>query len=427
MISISPETNFSSAKRNELENLRSNIEKCENLQICVAYMTDWQFDWNLTSALVSKLSKPNSFLIVDPSNPTNHNYCDILKQQGCNIYFSEKKFQRSQKETNKLMHTKIYLFDFGSEVEIWIGSMNFTLEGVCGENLECSLKYRCHKSDPIYLDTLSYMEFIKSTFCSKWPDNKIGKRLIQFYKLNSPDFNKFLGDLEKCILFVTNDITKLNLVPGSFVNIFFLSDNVADLKKGSSYTLIVLDSKKQTYYKTPCKITQIADIVFGKSNLEISNPKPFAIHPLHWDYLYLFEAKLFDLVRSSNNVKSIVTLEINNELSPLLNIYEPYEKIDFYTTFIKSDYEEKRFTNFRDIIEIKKAEKIKRKISNQMESHEYPETILKNFLFDVENYFNNLLEIKPNRTFHDVDLTKKIKVLNNFLIDHDENTEINEI
>ena len=415
MLSISPESNFSPLKRNELENLKSNLEKCDNVLISVAYMTDWHFDHKLSSLLINKLRKDKSYILVDPSNPTNHDYCHDLKQAGCNIYFAEKKYQRVFKESAKLMHTKIYLFDFGTEVEIWIGSMNLTKEGVCGENLECSIKYKCKKSDPIYSETLAYLEFIKSRFCSPWPDNNLAKKLIKLYKQNDPDFNRFLGNLENCMLFVTDDIKKLSLQLKSYINIFFLGDKVADLKKGSSYTFIILDSKHQVFYNTKCKITQIADIDNGKSSLEIVDPKPFAIHPLYNDYLYLFEDNLFSLIQKNPFVKSIITLQIRNEIQPILNLYKPQEKEAFYTTILDSD--ENRITDFQRIMELKGTNKIEREISRPKTNFEKPASSLIKFLKDLENFNTQLSAESPTNLFYNLDLTKKIKVLNEFLVD----------
>ncbi len=415
MLSISPESNFSPLKRNELENLKSNLEKCNNVLISVAYMTDWYFDQKLTSLLIDKLREDKSYILVDSSNPTNHDYCHYLKQAGCNIYFAEKKYQRVFKESAKLMHTKIYLFDFGTEVEIWIGSMNLTREGVCGENLECSIKYKCQKSDPLYIETIEYMEFIKSHFCSPWPNSNLEKKLIKLYKQNDPDFNRFLGNLENCILFVTADIKKLSLQVKSYINIFFLGDKVADLKKGSSYTFIILDSKRQVFYNTKCKITQIADIDNGKSSLEIVDPKPFAIHPLYNDYLYLFEDDLFSLIQKNLYVKSIITLQINNEIQPILNLYKPQEKEEFYTTILDSN--ELRITDFNRILALKGTNNIKSEIPRPISNFENPASSLNKFLGDLENFNLQLSAESPTNLFYNLDLKKKIKVLNEILVD----------
>lgn len=356
MLSISPESNFSPSKRNELENLKSNIEKCINLNVCVAFFTDWRKDCNEINLLLIDKLKKDSFIIVDPTSPTNHEYCDFLAQSSCNVYFAEKAMKLNKDEAIKLMHTKIYVFDFGKEVEIWIGSMNFTKAGITGENFECSTKIICSKTDNKYLATMEYLEYIKKTLCKPWPLNGKAKSLISLYQSQKPNFNRFLGDLKTTIFLVTEDIRKLDFNLNSFINIFFTQKKVTDLKKGKEIILCIYDKYSSKQFTALSRLTQIADIEFGKTDIVFNDARAFAVY-LDSKLLFLEEKGKFNYIIHSNQLKSFLTLEIIESLNESKEMYFPLEYKDFYTD--PFDIESIFKTNFGDILKKKELDTIK--------------------------------------------------------------------
>jgi hypothetical protein len=96
---------------------------------------------------------------------------------------------RKDKEKFPLLHTKFLIFDLCNEqVEIWLGSQNFTYNALEGKNIESTTIITTSKESELYNKLDEYLEFIKTT-CEEIGTNlytEIGKKFnsdyIDFYK-----------------------------------------------------------------------------------------------------------------------------------------------------------------------------------------------------------------------------------------------------
>ena len=159
MLEIVPHANFS--QRSEYTNLIKNIENCTRFRFSIAFFTDLLKNNRRTHSIFKEKLRGDSYVLVDLEKPTDFEYLSKLKDEDCNVFFCKPRIVGKDDKLQRLMHTKIYLFEFDDIAEIWVGSMNFTQAGILGENLECTMKFRCSIDDARYLEISDYLEYIK--------------------------------------------------------------------------------------------------------------------------------------------------------------------------------------------------------------------------------------------------------------------------
>jgi hypothetical protein len=153
--------------------LRDSIRGCTSLRAAVAF---WTLDPTfLGPTLLARLG--DGYLVVDLQLPTNIRTLDGMNQRGANVFIHLGRAAWSPgtrdaerdivgwgtRETRALMHSKVWLFDFGDgRAEIWTGSLNATNPAVRGVNLEGSLVLQVDRGCPVYEQTVSHLEFARS-------------------------------------------------------------------------------------------------------------------------------------------------------------------------------------------------------------------------------------------------------------------------
>jgi hypothetical protein len=277
---IVPKSNYEKSERNQMDLLLSNIKNCKNFKISVAYFTDIfgpkrKEEKNI---FVEKL-KNGSFVCVSPDLPTQFTFLEELNENNADIYICGPFVDPKKKnEFISLMHTKIYVFEMMDFVEIWIGSMNFTNQGITGKNLECNVKFQCSYDDERYFQILEYLEYIKTKKSSS-----IGNVNLNILKKVMESKNPKLGELHggsyKDIIFLlTLNFDSLKITEEKYLQLLINSDRYKKyLNQNEKVIIAFIDNKKKTKNLFEFRVTQIGVIEEGKTNVSFENDKPFGL------------------------------------------------------------------------------------------------------------------------------------------------------
>ncbi|TYZ12719.1 hypothetical protein FY528_05360 [Hymenobacter lutimineralis] len=125
--------------------------------------------------------------------------------------------------TNRLLHTKLLLFDFpNGEAEIWFGSHNFTAAALTGLNLEASIVIPSAPGTGLYEQVRIYLDHIRSK-CHPFDPSRIADyRALQ----DLPEEFTSDDDLHQVLDLITDDVPGL---PGKTV--LLLGDDSSELAR----------------------------------------------------------------------------------------------------------------------------------------------------------------------------------------------------
>lgn len=173
----------SKEESNIKDRLNSSIDKCTAIRGAVAF---WSIRPEYFAKLPEKLANPKSYICVDIHAPTDIDDLAEFVKKNANIYLF---MYRKDKEKFPLLHTKFLIFDLCNEqVEIWLGSQNFTYSALEGKNIESTTIITTSKESELYNKLDEYLEFIKTT-CEEIGtklyteiDKKFNSDYIDFYK-----------------------------------------------------------------------------------------------------------------------------------------------------------------------------------------------------------------------------------------------------
>ena len=252
--------------------LTHSLQTCDFVKGAVAY---WTIDINFIPELSKKLKHPNSFYCIDFHKPTNIDYLARFKKDGANIFLHNYELVNNRENSDilqaakipYLLHSKIILFVMHEEVEIWLGSHNFTRRAISGLNIESSFIVRTNKSTSLYKDVDRYLEFIK-------------KNCIEFDLQDIEFYKKLQGDADDTGEWVLELIGKnvLDLKQNKAVTLLGLDNEdtknrmIDSLRTDSILYLHILDVEKDEEYVYKSKIRQIGDL---NSNIEKSTDMDF--------------------------------------------------------------------------------------------------------------------------------------------------------
>ena len=292
--------------RDEYDCLVNNIKNCKRFFLSIAFFTDiLRRDKKTHRVFIEKL-RQDSFIIVDVEKPTDFEYLSLLKDQGCNIYFCKPSID-SKGDRQRLMHTKIYIFEFESEAEVWVGSMNFTQYGIKGENLECSVKMKFSLKDPKLNEIKNYVYFIRDNYSDLFPlQGNQRETLRLFNPKGKPKLYRLFGQKKEAFLLFTEDFKRQ--IEEEYIQLFFIHNRVENLSKNEEVFIYVYDMKTESHFCARGLITQIGDIE-KKTDIDFLVPKPFTII-IDNDPGYLFNTSTFSKYKKIKQIKSFVTIKV---------------------------------------------------------------------------------------------------------------------
>jgi hypothetical protein len=173
------------------ERLEKSLSECIYVKGAVAY---WTIDTNFIPELLSVLSKEESYYCIDIHKPTDIDCLADFKKMGANIFLHNYEFIPLKEKQSGLLHSKIILLELRSgQIEIWLGSHNFTRRAILGINIESSFLITTTKDNKIYKDVLTYLDFIKEN-CIPFNTED-----VDFYKLlqGEDDSSSLVLDLNR--------------------------------------------------------------------------------------------------------------------------------------------------------------------------------------------------------------------------------------
>lgn len=355
-IELIPAVEKSSVKKR----LEDALSKCENVKGAVAY---WTIDTDFIKNLASVIQREDSYYCIDIHKPTNIDYLANFKQFGANIFLhtydlksnSSNYELKAQNKIPYLLHSKIILFEMPeNNVEIWLGSHNFTQRAICGVNIESSFIIRSNKNSKIYHDVLDYLNFIKSNCIAFDIDD------VDFYKLLQGQQEE--EDTESWVLqLIGQQVDKL--VEEGIIQL--LGEDYADITGTLGKEIVIqafgLDTKQEYIYKA--RITQAGEIDPNNpksSGIDFS-PRRYAIRKL--DKIPYLEAEQEIRSHFLKDYKYYIILEIDESLIDY-EIYEkPQRNKEIWQEIVNSphlermDNEDKKFLFSKQQNPVKRAEK----------------------------------------------------------------------
>ncbi|MCW5313117.1 hypothetical protein GTQ43_04570 [Nostoc sp. KVJ3] len=313
-IELIPAVEKSSIKRR----LEDALSKCDNVKGAVAY---WTIDTDFIKNLASVLQREDSYYCIDIHKPTNIDYLANFKQSGANIFLHNYDLKSNSsnyelKKENKipyLLHSKIILFEMPeNNVEIWLGSHNFTQRAICGVNIESSFIIRSNKNSKIHKDVLDYLNFIKNS-CIPFDIND-----VDFYKLLQGQHQEDTGSW--VLQLIGENVA--NLVDEKTIQLLGIDNKDISDKLGKEIIIQALDLNNEQEYIYKAKIIQAGEI-------NSQNPKSSGITFSARRYAVRGLDKI-PYLRSEQEIEPSFLKNfnyyINLEITEILIDYEIYEK-----------------------------------------------------------------------------------------------------
>lgn len=273
-IELIPSVEHSSIKKR----LEASLDKCQNVKGAVAY---WTIDTDFVRGLAEVLKREGSYYCIDIHKPTNIDYLANFKELGSNIFLhdyelksnSENYELQTQYKKFHLLHSKIILFELpDNNVEIWIGSHNFTQRAICGANIESSIIIRTNQNSKIYDDVSKYLTFIKNN-CIPFDTND-----VDFYKLLQGQHEEDTGFW---VLELVGE-NAANLVDEKMIKLLGFDNNdwknkLDKLEKQIIIQILNLDDNQEYIYKAKVVQPGIMNSQNQKSSEITFSPRRYAV------------------------------------------------------------------------------------------------------------------------------------------------------
>nr|MDZ8056629.1 hypothetical protein [Nostoc sp. EkiNYC01] len=396
-IELIPTVEKSSIKRR----LEDALSKCENVKGAVAY---WTIDTDFINNLASVLQRENSYYCIDIHKPTNIDYLANFKELGANIFLHNYDLKSDStnyelKDENKipyLLHSKIILFEMPhDDVEIWLGSHNFTQRAICGVNIESSFIVKTNKDNKIYKDVLDYLSFIKAN-CISFDIND-----VDFYKKLQGEYEKDTGHL--VLELVGENVA--SLVNEKTIQLLGIGNNDVADKIGTEIIIQILDLDNGQEYIYKSIIIQAGEIKQeNPKSIEIQfSPRRYAVRGLDRIPFLKKEEAINSIVLKNYNYF------INFEVTELLVGYKIYVKPkrskSIWNDMAILPHLERMNQEERKILFKDKVKPIKR---SQKAEVKYTEISLKK-IFYKKNIFINYLSEENSLFYTKEGIVKEIK------------------
>lgn len=236
---------------NFLRYLNPILENTINVKGCSAYWT-LKHSSSKTDAfkhycfnLYQLLKEENSFMCVDLHIPTDvEQICNSVNDGGnFYMYMAEGKGGIYSEINNRLLHTKLILFE-GEEFDyILLGSHNQTSQALKNINKEASVLIQVKAESPTKRNVTNYLEYIKS-ICKKLPVGNLEKWMLELVqKKGKLDGIKNMNFIE-CI--VSNENSFQSIKEGTLIHLIsFLSPkDEKDLSKINDEFCLSIQTKE---------------------------------------------------------------------------------------------------------------------------------------------------------------------------------------
>ncbi|GAB3307882.1 phospholipase D-like domain-containing protein [Hymenobacter tenuis] len=260
--------------------LNASIAQAKALRGSIAY---WTIPPSfLDQNFVKLLNSGSSYCCVDLQRPTKIDQLGHFFALGAHqfhLHCRRLKTNGKYHSTNRLLHTKLLLFDFpNGEAEIWIGSHNFTGAALTGLNLEASIVVPSAPGTDLYEQVRTYLDHIRSK-CHPFDP----ARIADYEALQGlPDDFTPVDDLHQVLDLITDDILSL---PGKTV--LLLGDDSNELARfkvagtNSSHPSLVEVADRRTGHTRLIRVrVQSTGYVHGDNAASYGitfTPRPYAI------------------------------------------------------------------------------------------------------------------------------------------------------
>ena len=331
------------------------FNECTSFKASVAYWTI--FPDFFKNSLTNALTKQNSFVCIDLSEPTRIDAIKSFCNYGAEEFYWHK-YRLRDLSTYKLLHSKVLLFDLpNGEAEIWIGSMNFTSPAIKGHNIESISKIQCAQGDIIYNEVLEFLLVLKNNLCFKFdPDQLPYYQMLNGETVQKSILKKYNGEKLKVISLFGEDILDLN--SEQYIELLSVSQSEFRVfKEEKKIFLHIADVLLNKEFFFEATIEQVGKIDQGKTFIDFIGDKRYACIGLD-DISYLEKPTNITHVLQKD-IQFFVTLKIKKQFSEF-SIFE-YPNIKSINVWKNDDIESyARILNIQDtkdlFIDVAKSE-----------------------------------------------------------------------
>ncbi|MBN3946831.1 MAG: hypothetical protein HWQ38_10170 [Nostoc sp. NMS7] len=364
------------------ERLKESLCKCENVKGAVAY---WTIDTDFIKELALVLKRENSYYCIDLHSPTNIDYLANFKRSGSNIFLhnyeikknSENYELKDKKKVSYLLHSKIILFEMpDNNVEIWLGSHNFTQRAILGVNIESSFIVKSNKDSKIYKDVLDYLTFIKDN-CIVFDVND-----VEFYKKLQGEQEQDTGDL--VLELIGENVDKL--VDEKTIQLLGVGNNdIGDiLGKEIIIQILDLDNGKEYLYKA--KVIQAGEIdPQNPKSLEIEfSARRYAVRGLDRIPYLKKEKEIDSAILMEHNY--FINLEVTNLVTEHKIYVKPQRGKSIWSDISSSPHLERMNEEDVKIVFKGTVKPIKRSCKSEVKYKEFSLKKIYSFRSEITNY-----------------------------------------
>ncbi|MBN2154875.1 MAG: hypothetical protein JW776_02385 [Candidatus Lokiarchaeota archaeon] len=270
------------------------------------------------------LGSRDSFLCVDLQPPTDLDALCELASENVKIFLNLRRLAQGfnrYSESAGLLHTKFLISqNRNNQIELWIGSHNWTEFALAGINIEASIAIHMDTNSRLYYQARQFINTIRS-YCEPFNEHN-----IEYYK----KLQEHLYKTETGETIIELEGNNVNHLIGKVIRI--LGTETSDFKSvskvGRNVKLSIHDSNNESQkYLYECNIIK-------SGLLKRTNPNADEIS-LEGKHRYAFtERKIFPFLKSKENIpretlekaKFFVSIEILRLNHKNYSLYEPKEK-----------------------------------------------------------------------------------------------------
>jgi hypothetical protein len=289
-----------------------------------------------TNHFYELLRGEDSFMCVDLHLPTSVEKISTAVNYGCNFYMFllEGKGDIYKEINNKLLHSKVIVFEGVDYDHVLIGSHNQTNQALRGLNEEFSLLLKIDNQSETKRNIIEYLDFIRS-LCVKLPSGNLEKWMLDLVqKKGKMEGIENMNFIECTVL---KDSTYKSIKIGSLIHLIsFIKIDATQLAKiNDNFCLSIQtrDGSSRKYMLVQVdKSSNVDENIKKDSTGQSFENRHYFYHGLSKDHCFVTPSVIFPKKNLNSNyfrenkfnlelkvIQEINTIRKTNEVSPLID------------------------------------------------------------------------------------------------------------
>jgi hypothetical protein len=355
------------------------------------------------------LSKQESFMCVDLHFPTNIDHITSATNGGCNFYmFAYEGKGGEYHEYNRLLHSKLIIFEGQSVDYVLLGSHNQTGPATKGLNKEFSLILKINSDSDMKKKLIDYLEFIQG-LCIALPKNHLKQWMLKLVQTKGKlDWIKNVNYIE-CTVLKKNTYDSIKV--GTLIHLISFSKiGDAELSKINDIFCLSVqtnDGTKRKYLKVKVdKSSNVDEHIKKASTGQSFDKRHYMYHGLHEEHSNVTPSVIFPVKTLDSNyfqdnkfnlelhvIEDLQSIRKSGDLSISIDMWKdvPPESNDLLLFLNQFDYvtKQERKEHSYESIRIIDKELLRRVFTAENEElfkHEYGNMVIENLGEEIPYY-----------------------------------------